>query len=127
MARRDDKPWREHQDHMPREFDQGGRRAHFRGRGAHETDEERFGDGPDEPAAPRPGNGASAESDPPIDRQATPDTTPPGGYDDYASEALFGARFGPGDWPRAYRRGVRLGKQVAPGTRPGKTPDGKRG
>jgi hypothetical protein len=50
MRNRDDRPWREHHPHGPREFDQGGRRAHFRGRGAHENDEDTFGHGPAWPA-----------------------------------------------------------------------------
>lgn len=76
MRNRDDRPWREHQTHVPREFDQASRRADFRARGAHETDEERHG--PD-PRWPGPDSGsrgpqapAAADSSARIGRQGYP-------------------------------------------------------
>jgi len=154
MRNRDDRPWREHHPHVPREFDQGARRAGFRQRGAHENDDATYGHAPRWPAPdgagppppagadaggpqPGPGRGGFARQrlgPPQVLARAHPEriardgggwlgaeaTAASSGYLDYASEALFGAHFEDGDWPRTYRRGENGSK--ARGGRPDQGP-----
>lgn len=133
-------PWREHAGHVPREFEQGGRRAQYRTEGEHANDEARYGDarrwpsrpadgslGPDRPRSAggdRPvgdqgyrrggameyGHDAhDARRDAPGERsfQGTGTYAGTSGYDDYETEALYGAGFDRGDWPRTWERGER--------------------
>lgn len=124
------RPWHEHEDHVPREFEQGGRRAQYRTEGEHANDDARYGDAHRWPS--RVGDGTigpdrphTADGDRPVGNQGYPrddagDTRGAAaagpsqgtegsggtsGYDDYETEALYGAGFERGDWPRTWERG----------------------
>lgn len=134
------RPWREHEDHVPREFEQGGRRAQYRTEGEHANDDARYGDatrwpsragdgtlGPERPRTsdddrpvgsqgyPRDDaqQARAAPGDPPL--QGTDAAAGTSGYDDYETEALYGAGFERGDWPRTWERGERHSTVRTPG------------
>lgn len=105
-----DRPWREHFDHVPREFDEGSRRAHYRAHGDHEND---HAHGAREPQWPGPPGGGLGPERPHPDGPATASGfgqrfhAPTSGYDDYEAESLYGRGFDEGDWSRTWQRGAR--------------------
>ena len=126
-----DRPWREHFDHVPREFDEGSRRAHYRAHGDHENDHAHRPREPQWPGPPpggnlgpeRPQSGGPTETDDFGQRFDAPTS----GYDDYGAESLYGRGFDEGDWSRTWQRGARgSAVRTRSGGYRGRAPEGYR-